>query len=104
GQVLGFASHRFRLDLAFRGEIPDEQKGPGRASRAGRGSIILRGVLMKKRILAFALATGLSVVAVSPSTGSAADPVNEGMPRKGWSFKEAGMIPVLSGGRFKPLD
>src|SRR5438045_2364164 len=25
-------------------------------------------------------------------------------PRKGWSFREAGLIPVQSGGRIKPLD
>src|SRR5688500_17040645 len=27
-----------------------------------------------------------------------------GEPRKGWSFRDAGLIPIQSGGRLKPLD
>jgi len=43
-----------------------------------------------------------AVVALAPFAASGAAPTGE--PRGDWSFKEASMIPVQSGGRVKPLD
>lgn len=56
-----------------------------RLSTAGLGSLAL-----------------LLAVAAGPVAG--ADELPRPQPHTGWSFKEAGMIPVQSGGRLKPLD
>ncbi|MBC7692079.1 MAG: cytochrome c biogenesis protein CcsA [Methylotenera sp.] len=73
---------------------------------------------MKKFLQAFALSLTLLTASVSfaQTSGQApaqtaaqgnerpVTPVEPGQPRKDWSFRDAGLIPVQSNGRIKPLD
>lgn len=56
---------------------------------------------MKSRNLAVALALALSSVSVPAARAETPPPV---APHPSWSFKEAGLVPVQSGGRLKPFD
>ncbi len=54
--------------------------------------------------LALAALLSMSLAAFSHADEGSAEPAPAAVPHKGWSFKDAGLIPIQGGGRVKPLD
>jgi cytochrome c-type biogenesis protein CcsB len=78
-------------------------------------SVLLLGAMLSASVSLAAPPSGATATADNASetkappagatTSAQTPPVQEVAPREGdWSFKEAGLIPVQSGGRLKPLD